>query len=692
MKNTEEKILELRQEIRKHDHAYYVFDEPLISDAEYDDLFRTLKQLESEYPQCISPDSPTQRVAGEPLKVFQQIRHKYPMLSLDNVFDQAGFEDFSKRIKNTLQLPPLSELDFFAEPKYDGLAVSLIYEQGLLKKAATRGDGLVGEDITNNIRTISTVPLQLFSDPFENGRFAPDLEIRGEVYMPKAAFQKLNEALLQDEKKPFANPRNAAAGSLRQLDPRIAKKRALAFLAYDLSFSSDSKNSSNIHLKSQSDKIKLIKALGCPVSPHAQVLKSDVEVLGYYLNILKERAQLPYEIDGIVLKLNALSQQDELGFVARAPRWAIAYKFPAQMVRTKLLRVHFQVGRTGVLSPVAVLEPVRLAGVTVKHATLHNLDEIARKDIRIGDFVFVERAGDVIPAIQSVDLTARDETVQQIVHPPDCPSCHAAVFKSPDEPWPKCLNGLSCPAQCAQAIIHYASRKAFNIEGLGKKMIARFVGLGWLKTVLDLYKLQVDQLSALEGLGEKSAQNIIAAIHETKSISLAKFIYSLGIHEVGETTAQILALHYKKMENFLKAEPIGLQSIRDIGPVVADHIFNFLQSEHNQKIIHELLNDVGIHILVPTEVVSTHSTSPLFGKNIAITGTLQGITREAVRSKFQSLGAKVSETISKQLDFLIVGENPGSKLKKAQTLNIKVLDEAALVSILGQESGNSVQD
>lgn len=659
-----QRVTEIRQLLAKYNYAYYVLDNPLVPDSVWDKLFHELQQFEQQYPECITQDSPTQRVGGKKLPFFSSVTHKIPMLSLDNAFTEEDIAAFYKRILDKLDLPPETQLAFACEPKMDGLAVSLIYENGLLTQAATRGDGQTGEDITANIRTIRAIPLQLQGDDLPL-----KLEVRGEVYMPKAGFRQLNEQQYRLGEKAFANPRNAAAGSLRQLDARITATRPLRFFAYGVGDLQAWQLPKFHHLT-----MKALQDFGLPTPHIAELVYGAEGCLKYFNKIAAMREQLPYEIDGVVYKLDDYALQDTLGFVARAPRFAIAHKFPAEEQLTTVEDINFQVGRTGILTPVARLTPVLVGGTTVSNATLHNIEELHRKDVRIGDTVAVRRAGDVIPEIVGVLLDRRPHEAKIIHLPHHCPVCGAPVQKTDEFAAARCTNGMNCPAQRKELLKHFASRKAMDIEGLGDKIIDQLVETNLVKTPADLYQLSLPTLANLERLGEKSAQNILNALEKSKKTTFARFLYALGIREVGESTALTLAEHFHYLNALLHASSEDLQQVSDIGPVVAKAIVDyFAQTDHLNNI--ERLLTTGIHWPQPTSI--PHKKNHFFaGKTIVLTGTLQSMDRELASEKLREIGAKVSQSVSSKTNFVIAGESAGSKLEKAQALGIPVLNEA----------------
>ncbi len=658
----------LRQQLRHHAYLYYVLDDPEISDSEYDRLYNELYQLEQSHPGLIARDSPTQRVGAEPLDAFSQVQHRIAMLSLDNVFSEDELHAFYKRIQDRLGTE--DTIEFATEPKLDGLAISIIYDKGELVQAATRGDGTTGEDVTQNIRTVHSVPLRLLGDDY------PDmLEVRGEIFMPKAGFEKLNQRARDLGEKTFVNPRNAAAGSLRQLDPKITAQRPLALYCYAVGVVEGRRALPETH----SEMLELLKAWGLPVCPESKVAVGVDGCLRFYKDILNKRDRLAYDIDGIVYKVNRFDLHQQLGFVARAPRWAIAHKFPAQEEQTKILEVDFQVGRTGALTPVARLEPVFVGGVTVSNATLHNMDEVTRKGVRVGDKVIVRRAGDVIPEVVRVVSGSRSKSTKKIVLPKKCPVCDSDVEQLEGEAIARCSGGLFCKAQRTEAIKHYASRKAMDIDGLGEKLVEQLVEADLINTIADLYKLQAEQVAALDRMAEKSADNLVKAIENSKHPALSRFIYALGIREVGQTTASSLANAYADLEKIKQLSEEELQQVPDIGPIVAQHIVHFFAQPHNREVIQNIL-DAGISFkkIKKSSVVK----KSLVGKTFVVTGTLSSMTRDQAKEKLQAAGAKVTGSVSKKTDYLLAGENAGSKLAKAEKLGVTVLDEKGLELLL----------
>ena len=657
----QQQIDTLRQDLRRYEYEYHVLDNPTIPDAEYDRLFHQLKALEAAHPELITADSPTQRVGAKPLSGFAQIRHEIPMLSLDNAFSDEEFYAFVKRIEDRLIRLP-EPLTFCCEPKLDGLAVSILYVNGVLTQAATRGDGTTGEDITANIRTIRNIPLQLLMD-----NLPARLEVRGEVFMPHAGFERLNQQALEKGEKTFANPRNAAAGSLRQLDPKITSKRPLVLNAYGIGIA-EGVDLPNTHY----DRLQWLKSIGIPVNPEIRLCNGTDEVLDFYRDIQNKRSSLGYDIDGTVLKINDIALQEKLGFISKAPRWAIAYKFPAQEELTRLNDVEFQVGRTGAITPVAKLEPVFVAGVTVSNATLHNGDEIERLDIAIGDTVVIRRAGDVIPQIIGVLHDRRPADARPIVFPETCPVCDSAIVRIEGEAVARCTGGLFCAAQRKEALKHFVSRKAMDIDGVGGKLIEQLVDRELVHTPADLFKLDLTTLTRLERMGAKSAENALASLEKAKNTTLARFIFALGIREVGEATALNLANHFKTLEALQNADLEALQQVPDVGEVVANRILAFWHEPHNVAVVNDLIAQ-GVH----WETVETKEVTEnrFKGKTVVLTGTLTQMGRNEAKALLQDMGAKVSGSVSAKTDFVIAGDAAGSKLTKAQELGVTVLTE-----------------
>jgi DNA ligase (NAD+) len=667
-------LAELRRTLEGHNFSYHVLDSPTVPDAEYDRLMRRLQEIESEHPELVTPDSPTQRVGAAKLEAFREIRHAKPMLSLDNVFSDDELAAFDKRLRDRLVAADIAveRVTYWAEPKLDGAAISLRYESGELAFGATRGDGATGEDVTHNVRTIRSIPLRL-----RGAKLPAVFEVRGEVFMPRAGFLEFNRRALERGEKTFVNPRNAAAGTLRQLDSRLAAARPLDAFFYALGEVSDGFLPA---AREQSAIVGMLRELGLRTCPEAKLVEGVAGCLNYYARIGEQRSALPYDIDGVVYKVNKLEWQRELGYVSRAPRWAVAHKFPAQEQLTTVRDVEFQVGRTGALTPVARLEPVFVGGVTVSNATLHNMDELQRKDVRLGDTVIVRRAGDVIPEIVGVVLDRRPSNARVVKLPRKCPECGSDVERGEGEAVARCIGGLVCPAQRKEAIRHFASRLALNIEGLGEKLIDQLVEQGIVKTPADLYALTVDQLAALERMGEKSAQKLIAAISKSKNTSYARFLYGLGIANVGEATAVALANDFATLAELRAADEERLQQVPDVGPVVASAIHAFFHEPHNRKVIDDLLAAQIVWAAAPAK----SRDQPLRGKTFVITGTLQTMTRDEAKARLQALGAKVSGSVSKKTTALIVGADAGSKLQAAESLNVEIWSEEQLRSALGE--------
>ncbi|MEO6697681.1 MAG: NAD-dependent DNA ligase LigA [Gammaproteobacteria bacterium] len=666
-KEVRRRIEQLREEIAHHNYLYYVLDQPQIPDAEYDRLLRELETLETQNPELITPDSPTQRVGVKPLKKFGEVRHDVPMLSLANAFGEAEVMDFDRRVRERLRI---ESVEYSAEAKLDGLAVSLLYENGLFTQGATRGDGVTGEDVTQNVRTISAVPLKLYAKGYPKL-----LEVRGEVYLSKAAFAEINAKATEQGEKTFVNPRNAAAGSLRQLDPNITASRPLAFFCYGVG------KVDGALPELHSEILARLREWGLPVSHEQRVVQGAQGCLDYYRDLGARRQRLPFEIDGVVYKVNNLAQQDRLGFVSRAPRWAIAHKFPAQEELTEVLGIDTQVGRTGALTPVARLKPVFVGGVTVTNATLHNQDEIDRKDVREGDTVIVRRAGDVIPEVMSVIKERRPPGTRPYHLPKHCPVCGADVVRAEGEAIARCSGGLFCPAQRKEALLHFASRRAMDIEGLGDKLVDQLVERKRVENPADFYTLTPQQLAELERMGEKSAANVYAALQNSKETTLPRFLYALGIREVGEATALALAHHFGDLDAIMHADAETLQDVPDVGPVVAAHIEAFFRQRHNREVIAKL-RAAGVRW--PAIKHDHRARKPLQGKTFVLTGTLETLTREAAKEKLQALGAKVSGSVSTKTNYVVAGVDSGAKLDKAQQLGIEVLDEDAFLKLLNK--------
>lgn len=665
-----ERCAYLRKEIERHNIRYYQLDDPLISDAEYDALFRELQNLEAQHPELATPDSPTHRVGSQPLKSFSEVVHRTPMLSLNNAFSDEEVLAFDERVRDGLGMHDKA-VEYAVEPKFDGLAITLTYVDGIFVQGATRGDGSVGEDVTENLRTVRALPLRL-------PHALPLVEVRGEVLMMKRDFAALNQAQESKGEKLFANPRNAAAGSLRQLDSRITASRRLSFFAYGVGAVE------GIVLPlTHSEQMQWLKTMAVPVAGQCGVVRGVQGLLDFYRDIGQQRAGLPYDIDGVVYKVNDIARQQQLGFVSRAPRFAIAHKFPAEEALTTVQDIEVQVGRTGALTPVARLAPVFVGGVTVTNATLHNQDEIDRKDIRVGDTVVVRRAGDVIPEVARVVLEKRPQPEPQRFdlyrRHPTCPVCGSKVTKEAEESTWRCSGGLFCPAQRKQALWHFASRRAIDIEGLGDKMVEQLVDQQLVHTPADLYRLKLSDLVNLERMGEKSANNLLAAIEQSKKTTLARFIYALGIRNVGETTAKDMARHFGILDNFMAADAERLQQVRDVGPIVAQSIAAFFSEPHNVEVIRQL-RDSGLHW--PEHEGEISQVLPLSGQTFVLTGTLSELSRDEAKALLESLGARVSGSVSKKSNYVVAGAEAGSKLDKAQELGVTVLDELQFLRLL----------
>ncbi|RZO85611.1 MAG: NAD-dependent DNA ligase LigA [Oceanococcus sp.] len=664
---------ELADQLREHDHRYYVLDDPQLDDANYDALRRELEQLEARYPELRTADSPTQRVGAPPDNAFAAVVHRQPMLSLANCFSDDELDDFLERVRKAMGTLPL----FGAEPKFDGLAVSLVYEEGVLVSGATRGDGREGEDVTANLRTVGSVPLRL------QGAAPPVLEVRGEVVMPRSGFAELNSRLEAQGEKTYVNPRNAAAGALRQLNPQVTAQRPLKFFAYAVGDSQGVFEGEH-GLKRNNQVMAALAEWGFVVTQLRQDCADRDALLAYYQRIGELRDSLDFDIDGVVYKVDDLAVRDELGQVARAPRWAIAHKFPAEEATTRLRAVEFQVGRTGALTPVARLEPVFVGGVTVSNATLHNMDEVARKDVRVGDTVVVRRAGDVIPEVARVVLDKRPDDAATIELPQACPVCDSPVTRIEGEAVARCTGSLSCDAQLRESLKHFASRRAMDIEGLGDKLIDQMAELGLLKSPADIYRLSEEQVAALPRMAEKSASNLIAAIRRSAQTSFARFLFALGIRDVGEVTAAQLAEDFAELPALMAADLERLQQVPDVGTVVAGRIRDFFDDEHNRAIITRLVDpdDCAIHWPTPQKPASG---GPLDGQQFVITGTLEGMSRDQAKARIIAAGGKVSGSLSGKTDFLLAGEKAGSKLAKAQKLGVPVLDLAAFEKMLASD-------
>lgn len=665
------RIDSLRDQIRHYNYQYHALDEPEIPDVEYDRLMRELEGLEAEHPDLVVPDSPTQRVGAEPVGAFGNIKHLRPMLSLDNAFSEEELNEFHRRLTDKLELEIADELAYSAEPKLDGAAVSLLYENGQLIRGATRGDGTTGEDITHNVRTIDAVPLKLYGSGYPE-----TLEVRGEVFMPHAGFHAYNKAeAKKDDPKPFVNPRNAAAGSLRQLDPRLTAKRPLDIYVYAVGFVEGGS------LPSTHSKIlDCLQEWGFKVCPERRVVIGIAGCMEFYAEIGARRDQLEYDIDGVVYKVDRLDYQEELGFVSRAPRWAIAHKFPAQEELTVVRDIEFQVGRTGAVTPVARLEPVFVGGVTVSNATLHNMDELERKDVRVGDTVIVRRAGDVIPEVVKIVPDRRPKRTRKVKVPANCPICESVVERPDGEAVARCTGGLFCAAQRAEALKHFVSRRALDIEGFGSKLIEQLVGADRLTTPADIFTLTHDELVALERMGEKSAENLLAAIEKSKETTLARFLYALGIREVGEATAASLSGAFGNLDGVMDATEEELQAVPDVGPVVASRINAFFSEKHNQEVVQRLIA-AGL-AWTESEPGPAAGDGALSGKTFVLTGTLTNMTRDEAKARIQALGGKVTGSVSSKTDFLVYGDKAGSKLTKAQNLGVATVNEVELEKFL----------
>ena len=663
------RVAALREQLNRHNHSYYVLDQPTIPDAEYDQLFQELASLEAAFPELITSDSPTQRVGAAPSSAFVEAKHRVPMLSLNNAFDDADIEAFDKRVRETLDVP---EVEYFCELKFDGLAVNLTYENGLLIRGATRGDGSAGENVVANLRTIKSIPLQL------TGNAVPELiEIRGEVIMFKRDFDEMNRRQREADEKEYVNPRNAAAGALRQLDPKMTAQRPLRFFAYGIGDYTGPDIAAT-----QTDLLVRFRKFSVPVNSLGRVCRGIAGTLAFYRDIGAQRASLPYEIDGVVYKVNRFDYQSHLGFVSRAPRFAIAHKFPAEEALTEVLGIDVQVGRTGALTPVARLKPVFVGGVTVTNATLHNEDEVRRKDVRIGDTVIVRRAGDVIPEVVSVVIERRPQSATEFVMPSQCPVCGSHVMRLEGEAVSRCSGGLICSAQRIQAILHFASRRAMDIEGLGDKLVEQLVDADLIKSPSDLYSLSLEQFANLERMGEKSAANLRDAIEKSKHTTLQRFVYALGIRNVGESTARDLARHFGALEALLGADLQALQRAPDVGPVVAQAIVDFFNEPHNRDVIEALRRQGVVWEDLPPHVFAASGDSPVSGKTFVLTGTLTNLSRDEAKAQIEAAGGKVSGSVSKKTNFVVAGDEAGSKLEKAKEFGIALLDEAGLLALL----------
>ncbi len=667
--SVEKRIRELREKIRKYDYHYYVLSESLISDYEYDQLYKELERLEKENPHLITPDSPTQRVGSDLTKEFPPVKHRVPMLSLSNTYNEEELYDFDRRVRENL--PDDSKVEYVTELKIDGVSVSIIYKDGLFFKAATRGDGFTGEEVTNNVKTIKSIPLKVDEQKLRGKGFT-DFEVRGEIFMELEAFRKLNEERERNGEKLFANPRNSAAGTLKLQDPKLVAERPLDIFVYYLLLEEEI-------IKTQYENLITLKELGFKVNPHFKLCKNISEVLKYCKEWENKRDDLPYEIDGVVIKVNSIEQQKILGNIAKSPRWAVAYKFKAKQATTKVKKIVWQVGRTGALTPVAELQPVFLAGSTISRATLHNIDEIRRKDIREGDTVIIEKGGDVIPKVVAVVLAERPQNSKEVEIPTECPVCGSKLYRPPDEVAIYCQN-TNCPAQIKGRIKHFVSRGAMDIEGLGEALVDLLVDLGLLKSVDDIYNLKnyYNELVNIEGLGDKSVNNILSAIEKSKSQPLERLLYALGIRYVGAGAARKLALHFGTMENLMKASEEELEAIYDVGPQMSKSIRAFFENPENQKVIHRL-KEAGLNF---ESSVTKSESQVLDGKTFVLTGTLGSMTREEAKNKILSLGGKVSSSVSKKTDFVVAGENPGSKFNKAKELGVRILSENKFLQLL----------
>jgi DNA ligase (NAD+) len=665
------RIAELRRQIEHHDHRYYVLDDPEVSDARYDALLRELRELEAAHPGLVTPDSPTQRVAGQPSRGFAAVRHSVPMLSLDNALSEQDLLEFDRRVRERLDVEAVA---YSAEPKIDGLAISVRYEHGRLVQAATRGDGSAGEDVTANVRTIASLPLRLL------GR-APDVfEARGEVFMTRLSFDRLNRRAAEAGEKTFANPRNAAAGSLRQLDPQVTASRALGVFFYGVGASKGWASPAD-----QGGVREALRGFGLRTCPEAGTVTGVQGCLAYYARIARLRDALGYDIDGVVYKVDRLDWQRELGFIARAPRWAIAHKFPAQEETTTVRGIDFQVGRTGALTPVARLDPVFVGGVTVSNVTLHNMDELERKDVRVGDAVVVRRAGDVIPEVVRVLTDSRPAGTRRVRLPERCPVCGSHVTRAEGEAIARCSGGLVCSAQRREALLHFASRRAMDIEGLGEKLVEQLVDSARVETPADLYTLQAGELAGLERMGEKSAARLVEALARSRTTSLPRFLYALGIRDVGEATALALAGHFGSLEAIEAATADQIQQVPDVGPVVALHLKDFFGEPHNRKVI-RALRAAGVNWPEGAPVASS-GDGPLAGEVIVITGSLDSMSRDQARTAARAAGATVTDSVSRKTTLLVAGAGPGSKLRKANEIGVRVADETGFLRLLGRDAG-----
>ena len=665
-----QRIERLRAEIERHNHLYHVLDAPEVPDAAYDRLMAELRDLERQHPELVVPESPTQRVGGAPVPEFSEVRHHLPMLSLDNAFAREDVEAFDRRVRERLETD--DQISYACEPKLDGLAVSLTYRDGLLALGATRGDGTVGEDVTHNIRTIPTAPLRL------RGRGWPDmLEVRGEVFMSTAGFDEMNRRASEKGEKIFVNPRNAAAGSLRQLDPRLTASRPLEIYFYGAGLV-EGKALPGL----QSEILKVLSGWGLRTSPETRVVTGVEGLLGYYEDIGQRRSSLRFQIDGVVYKVNSIEQQRKLGFVARAPRWAIAHKFPAEEEMTTVRAIEWQVGRTGALTPVARLEPVFVGGVTVSNATLHNIDELRRKDVRVGDTVIIRRAGDVIPEVVRVIIERRPSKSSGVRLPQKCPVCGSSVAREEGEAVARCTGALTCPAQLKESLRHFASRRALDIEGLGSKLIEQLVDSRLVSNAGDLFKLSMQKLAGLERMGERSAANLVESLEHSKLTTFGRFLHALGIRDVGETTAEALAQYFRTLESLRGSSVEAIEEVPDIGPITAGHVHAFFAEPRNAKVIDAL---IGHGVRWPAAKAVVRRDSPLSGKTVVLTGKLSTMSRDEAGDQIRKLGGKVSGSVSKNTDFVLVGDEAGSKLKKAAQLGVKVLEEDEFLKLIGRK-------
>lgn len=661
----------LIEQLNRWEHAYYVLDAPEVPDSEYDKVYLSLQQLENTHPELIQSDSPTQRVGGKPADGFEQVKHRVPMLSLGNAFEDSDVFAFDRRVKELADLPADTTIAYAVDPKFDGLAISIHYTNGLFEQAITRGDGTVGEDVSANVKTIRSLPLKL-----KGNSIPAHLEIRGEIFMTKKDFLQMNQRQAELGLKVFANPRNAAAGTIRQLDPKIAASRPLRFYCYGAALEREQLR----ELKSQSAMMKWLAHMGLPVSELSQTAIGAEGLLTFYRSVGERRSTLPFEIDGVVYKVDSFDLQDQLGYVAKAPRFAVAHKFPPDEVLSRLLNIEVQVGRTGSITPVAKLEPVKVGGVVVSSATLHNLDEIQRKDLRVGDQVLVRRAGDVIPEVLPFPGNQRSASSTAFVMPSHCPICNSLVRKEEGEAAFRCTGGLVCKAQLTQSIIHFAHRRAIDIEGLGSKLVEVLVDKEWVKTPADLFRLEFDDLVQLERMGEKSARNLLDSIGKAKQTTFGRFLFGLGIRHVGEATARDLAAHFKNVDRLMSATVEELLEVNDVGPVVAESIRQFFDEPANQHVVRELIS-LGLHW--PTEETQAADEShPFFGKTFVLTGTLSQYSRDEAGVLIVARGGKVTGSVSKKTDYLLAGEAAGSKLDKAAALGVTVLDENTFQGML----------